>query len=117
MRQDRVANAVPGRLGSVLRRLANLVTEPKRLDGLVVTVYTREQCSCCHKALELLESYRGKHGFTIETIDIDADPALVEAYGREVPVVAFDGKVRFKGVVNRVLLDRLIEAELSSEIQ
>jgi glutaredoxin len=83
---------------------------PKRLDRLVVTVYSRDQCTCCHKAINVLEPYRARHGFTMEIIDIDSDPALVAAYGLEVPVVAFDGKVRFKGVVNSVLLERLIEA-------
>ena len=32
---------------------------------LEVTVYTRAQCCCCHKALDLLEEYRRRHGFTI----------------------------------------------------
>jgi len=40
-----------------------------------------------------------------------ADPALAERYGLTVPVVAVDGKVRFKGVVNPVLLERLLAAQ------
>ncbi len=91
----------------LIRRLLN---GPKRLDGLVVTVYSRAQCSCCHKAIDVLEPYRAKHGFTIEVVDIDTDPALVAAYGLEIPVVVIDGKVRFKGIVNPVLLERLIES-------
>jgi glutaredoxin len=87
-------------------------SKPKpRLDGLSVTVYTRAQCCCCHKALDLLREYQGRHGFAIEEVDVDSDPELVAKYGLSVPVVAFDGKVRFKGVVNPVLLDRLIAAE------
>ena len=80
----------------------------KRLDGLLVTVYSRKGCSCCHKAIDLLKPYQERDGFQIEVIDIDTDPTLVEAYGIEIPVVAFDGKVRFKGVVNPVLLERLL---------
>lgn len=86
-------------------------SKPERLDGLRVTVYTRAQCCCCHKALDLLRDYQARHGFAIEEVDVDSDPALVAAHGLSVPVVAFDGKVRFKGVVNPVLLDRLIAAE------
>ena len=42
---------------------------------------------------------------------MDTDPDLVSAYGMTVPVVAVAGKVRFKGVVNPVLLERLLLAE------
>jgi glutaredoxin len=83
---------------------------PKQLASMRVVVYTRDQCCCCHKAVDLLEEYRRRHGFSVETIDVDNDPDLVEKYGLSVPVVAIDGKVRFKGVVNPVLLDRLISA-------
>ncbi|MDR3633381.1 MAG: glutaredoxin family protein [Isosphaeraceae bacterium] len=77
-----------------------------------VTVYTRRQCCCCHKAFEVLEEYRRRHRFVMEQIDIDSDPGLVALYDMSVPVVAINGKVRFKGVVNRVLLDRLIAGDL-----
>ena len=75
------------------------------------TVYTRAECECCRKALALLEDYRALYGFTMRTIDVDTDPALAEAHGTSVPVVALDGKVRFRGVVNPVLLQRLLDAE------
>jgi glutaredoxin len=78
---------------------------------LTFTVYTRAQCCCCHKALDLLEEHRARYGYTVETVDVDGDPALAEAYGQMVPVVAVDGKVRFKGLVNPALLQRLLEAE------
>ena len=81
------------------------------LAHLRVTVYTRAACCCCHTALDLLRESQGRYGFAIETVDIDADPALVKRYNSTVPVVALDGKVRFKGVVNPVLLDRLLVAE------
>ena len=83
----------------------------RRAEHLRFTVYTREGCGCCAKALGLLEEYRREHGFTVESVDIDADPDLRAWYDTTVPVVAVDGKVRFKGVVNRVLLERLLWAE------
>lgn len=76
-----------------------------------VVVYTREQCCCCHKAIDLLKRYQKKHRFTLETIDVDSDPELRRLYDTTVPVVTIDGKVRFKGIVNEVLLNRLIDAE------
>lgn len=76
-----------------------------------VTVYSREGCGCCRKALDLLKTYQGRHGFSIEEVDVDSDPALAARHGSTVPVVAVNGKARFKGVVNPVLLERLLTAE------
>ncbi len=76
-----------------------------------VVVYTREQCCCCHKAIDLLKTYQKKHRFILETIDVDSDDELKRLYDTTVPVVTIDGKVRFKGIVNEVLLNRLIDAE------
>lgn len=82
-----------------------------RLPHLQVTVYTRQDCCCCHKALDLLRDYQRRYRFAIEEIDIDADPELVAQHGTSVPVVAMDGKVRFRGVVNPVLFERLLVAQ------
>jgi glutaredoxin len=78
---------------------------------LTVTVYTRAQCCCCHKALEVLHGFQGRYGFHLEEVDVDSDLALVAEYGLSVPVVAVNDKVRFKGVVNPALLERLLVAE------
>ena len=77
---------------------------------MTVTIYTREGCGCCHKAIDLITRYRARHGFRVEEVDVDSDPGLVDQYGGDVPVVAVDGKVRFRGVVNPVLLERLVAA-------
>ncbi len=82
-----------------------------RREHLTFTVYTRVQCCCCHKALDLLKDFQRGHGFQIAEVDIDADPELAAKYGNEVPVVAVNGKVRFRGVVNPALLERLLAAE------
>ena len=91
--------------------LARLLRRSRRAEHLTFTVYTRSQCGCCRKALDLLANARGRHGFAIEEVDVDGDPALAEIYGTEVPVVAVNGKVRFRGVVSPVLLNRLLLAE------
>ena len=48
-------------------------------------------------------------------IDIDADRQLRDAYNECVPVVEIDGKVRFRGRVDPVLLRRLIARAQASE--
>ena len=67
-------------------------------------LYTRKSCQLCDEAKEILEMY----GFSIHEIDIDTRPELLEKYDTCVPVVEIDGKVRFRGTINEVLLVRLI---------
>ncbi|MDB5352439.1 MAG: hypothetical protein JWN86_3686 [Planctomycetota bacterium] len=88
--------------------LSRFVRRRPKAPSIPVTVYTRQECCCCHKALEMLAKYQRKYNLAIDTVDIDGDPELVAAYGLLVPVVAIHGKVRFKGVVNPVLLERLL---------
>ncbi len=79
------------------------------VSRLTVTLYTRAQCCCCQSAREVLREYRDVNGFRFEEVDA-SDPALVARIGPTVPVVAVDGKVRFRGEVNRVLFERLLAA-------
>jgi glutaredoxin len=78
---------------------------------LRVVLYTRRGCHLCADAHQILEEARQQHGFELELVDIDTDPELVDRYGEQVPVVLVDGKLRFRGTVNRVLLERLLGAE------
>lgn len=71
-------------------------------------VYTRKGCHLCEDAWTLLEKERDRHGFTLEAIDVDSSAELTEEHGECVPVVVVDGKVRFRGRVNPVLLKRLL---------
>lgn len=69
-------------------------------------VYTRRGCHLCDEAVDLLRTY----GLQPELVDVDADPELRAKYNECVPVVVIDGKPRFRGRVNRVLLERLLGA-------
>lgn len=69
-----------------------------------VTLYTRRGCHLCDDAKELLE----KHGLSPVEVDIDADSELRQRYNECVPVVVIDGRERFRGRVNEVLLRRLL---------
>jgi hypothetical protein len=44
-----------------------------------------------------------------QKIDVDASPELRAKYDTCVPVVVMDGKERFRGQVNEVLLKRLLK--------
>jgi glutaredoxin len=70
------------------------------------TLYTRHGCHLCDEALAVLQ----RHGLSPRLVDIDADAALRERYNACVPVVEIDGKERFRGRVNEVLLARILAA-------
>jgi glutaredoxin len=71
-------------------------------------MYTRQGCHLCEEAWQQLEQAQKRYGFTLGQVDVDGDPQLMRDYGECVPVVTIDGKVRFRGRVNRVLLERLL---------
>jgi len=75
-----------------------------------VVLYTRKGCHLCDDALEILLQHR----LEPECRDID-DPTQVDAelcarLDTCVPVVEIDGKVRFRGRVEPLLLRRLLES-------
>ena len=41
-------------------------------------------------------------------VDIDADSSLADKFGECVPVLTVDGKLRFRGKINEILLQRLL---------
>lgn len=93
------------------RRDPESIVTPKPLFDKVV-LYTRSHCPLCDEAKATLADYR--HLLPpVEEIDIDGDPAWKEKYDTCVPVVEIDGKLRFRGKISRVLLERLIDASRS----
>jgi glutaredoxin len=74
------------------------------MSAHVTILYTRQGCHLCDDAREVLV----RHGLSPRAVDIDADPELVAKYTACVPVVMIDGRERFRGRVNEVLLRRLL---------
>ena len=70
-----------------------------------VVLYTRKGCCLCEDAEALLIRY----GLHPRLVDIDASPELREQFTNCVPVVEIEGKIRFRGRINEVLLKRLLE--------
>lgn len=50
-------------------------------------LYSRSYCHLCDDMLTALQAWRAVYAFSIEVIDIDAEPALVERYDELVPVL------------------------------
>ncbi|WP_437229958.1 glutaredoxin family protein [Planctomicrobium sp. SH661] len=76
-----------------------------------VIVYSRPDCPLCEDAMETLAEYRQWVPVPSE-VNIDEDPELLERFDETVPVVEIDGRVRFRGSINDVLLRRLIEGTM-----
>jgi glutaredoxin len=71
-----------------------------------VILYSRAGCHLCDDAKSILK----RSGLTFQMIDIDSDPDLVSAYGECVPVVVINGQERFRGRIDPVLLQRLLDS-------
>ena len=83
----------------------------RRHTPLVVRMYTRVGCHLCETAWTALEVARDRWGFRLEAVDVDSDPNLAKTHGAWVPVITVNDKVRFRGILNPVLLDRLLRQE------
>lgn len=69
-----------------------------------IVLYTRQGCHLCEDAAAILT----RHGLAFDAIDVDAEPQLQKRYNACVPVVVVDGKERFRGRVDELLLRRLM---------
>ncbi len=76
------------------------------MEKPTAVLYTRQGCHLCDEAHAILV----RHGVDVELVDIDATPDLRQRYTQCVPVVTIDGRERFRGRVDPVLLRRLLAA-------
>jgi glutaredoxin len=79
--------------------------------NVAVVLYTRQGCHLCEDLEAQLEGLQRDYRFSLVKVDIDTDPELVRQHGECVPVVAINGRVRFWGRVNGVLLRRTLRGE------
>ena len=71
-----------------------------------VVLYTRQGCHLCQVAATMLARY----GLAYESVDVDQDAELRARYDQCVPVVEIDGRERFRGRIDELLLRRLLSA-------
>ena len=89
-----------------------LLPRPSSDHGPIrIVFYTRKRCHLCEEAYAQLLDRQDRYHFHLEALDVDADAELAAKYGDSVPVVVVNGRVRFRGKINVVLLDRLLRAE------
>ncbi len=67
-------------------------------------LYTRRGCHLCDQAADVLR----RHGLAFTVVDVDQNDELKSRYDECVPVVVMDGKERFRGRIDELLLRRLL---------
>ena len=78
-----------------------------------LTLYGRAECHLCHEMRTVVDAVAREVPFELEEVDVDDDPALVVAYGEEVPVLVVNGRKAFKyRVTARELRARLAREEV-----
>jgi glutaredoxin len=84
----------------MIRWLRSWLQKPRTRRAVL---YTRAGCHLCDVAAETLS----QAGFQVDAVDIDQDANLQSQFDHEVPVVEIDGRIRFRGRVDPLLLKRL----------
>jgi len=76
-----------------------------------LTLYTRTDCPLCEEMRRTIERVGREIPLSLEVVDVDTDPALVAAYGDEVPVLCVEGRKAFSARVEA----RALRARLAAE--
>ncbi len=74
------------------------------LRDISTRLFTRDGCHLCDHADHLLREF----GLHPEPVDIEQDATLTRLYGECIPVVEINGRVRFRGRISPVMLQRVI---------
>jgi glutaredoxin-like protein DUF836 len=70
-----------------------------------LTLYGRADCHLCHEMRRVVdEVVRDFEGMDVVEVDVDGDPALVRAYGDDVPVLCVNGVRAFEHRVDATAL-------------
>ena len=70
---------------------------------------TKPECELCDDAMAVLIAFQNVLP-AITTVDITNDAQLTRQFGESIPVVILDGRVRFRGAVDALLMQRIVDA-------
>jgi glutaredoxin len=78
-----------------------------------LTIYSKPGCHLCDEMKStirrVLSTRTADPTISVEEIDISVDPALIERYGLEIPVLLIDGKKAAKYRVSEQELTQMLE--------
>ena len=78
-----------------------------------MTLYTREECSLCEQAKEILQSLEAEFPHELAEVDIEADPALFKRYHDRIPVVKV-GPYTLEAPIEEIHLRVALQSALKS---
>ena len=61
-----------------------------------IAIYTRPGGHLCDEAKQVILSSGCDKDYTLDEINIESDPALLEQYGRDIPVITINGVEAFR---------------------
>ena len=73
-----------------------------------VTFYTKENCSLCDLAREMIRDLREDASFELETVDITESPDAWEAYREKIPVIEVGAEILWGRIDEGELRDLLL---------
>ena len=78
-----------------------------------LTIYSKPGCHLCDEMKStvhrVLSTRREEPAISIDEIDISGDPALIDRYGLEIPVLLIDGRKAAKYRVSEEELRRILD--------
>src|SRR5699024_6364287 len=86
----------------------------RRISMLHIQFYTKENCSLCEEAKELLSLLQDTYSFELEERDIYTNDAWLEAYQIRIPVVDINGEQLDANEINYASLERMLKRHLKA---
>lgn len=64
--------------------------------NLKVVIYSRPDCHLCDVAKQIIAAAGHADEYTLEEINIESDPSLINRYQHDIPVITINGIETFK---------------------
>jgi glutaredoxin len=61
-----------------------------------VIIYSRPDCHLCEQAKQVIQASGFDEEYTLEEINIESDPDLLQRYGYDIPVITINGVEAFR---------------------
>ena len=76
---------------------------------MIAILYTKPDCHLCEAALDELRRLQARYPHQLETVDITADPLLMQRYAERVPVLEVGG-AEYSAPLSRAMLERALRS-------
>ena len=77
-----------------------------------LTLYSKAGCHLCDEMKQVIDAVGARVPFALDVVDITTDPALLELYGVEIPVLLIDGRKAAKYRLTERELERILESRI-----